>query len=157
MHEVQQHWPIHLVLWAEGLMLYDPRGYASLVKREAEQLLAAGPPPLNGEEIAQARENLTSSIADLVDVERLDEMLLIGQDLANTAVDSYLGYSRRWLGKGKWRLRYLRRFDPQKADQFTRALTTLCCESNKTLLLAFAQEILDLMGGPLFAGRFTAY
>lgn len=156
-HEVQRRWPIHLVLWAEGLVLYDPQGYAAMMKQEAEQLLAAGPPPLNGEEIAQTRENLTSSIADLADVECLDEMLLIGQELANTAVDSYLGYSCRWLGKGKWRLRYLHRCDPQKADEFTLALTALCRESNKAPLLAFAQEILNLMGGPLFAGRFTAY
>jgi len=155
--EVEHRWPIYLRMSAESLILFDLDGQTALMQQTAQQLMAAGPLPLNAEEVAQTRYHLTSVMADMADIDDTDELRILAHDLVDSLIDACLGYSRHWLGKGKWRWRYLRDCDPLAATRLSRAMTAFYQHNDKEPLLKFARGVLSLFGGPLFAGRFTAY
>ena len=155
--EVERRWPIYLRMSAESLVLFDLDGQTALLQQDAQRLMDAGPPPLNAEEIAQTRYHLTSAIADITDIDDVDELRILAQDLVNSLIDACLGYFRHWLGNGKWRWRYLRHCDPHAANELSQAMTAFYHYGDKEPLLNFARGVLSLLGGPLFAGRFTAY
>lgn len=149
---VQLRRPLLLALCASGVVLVDRAGVAQQVREEAARLLAAGPPPLTEEEIAACRHELTWMRDDFADAVDLDEARMMAPDLAVTAARVYLAYHRHWLGLGKWLLRELRAADADRARMFTQALTAIHCKGEKAPLLAFADEMLDLVGGPRFGG-----
>jgi hypothetical protein len=155
--EVARRWPIYLRMSAEGIILFDQGGQIAQLQQDAQQLMAAGPAPLNGEEIAQTRYHLTSVMTDMSDINDVDEIHILAQDLVTSLIDSYLGYSRHWLGNGKWRWRYLRHCNPHVAADLSQAMIALYQDGDKQPLLNFARSILSLLGGPLFAGCYTAY
>ncbi len=93
---------------------------------------------------------------DLADASDADELHLIGHDLALHAVDDYLLAHRRWLGKGKWRMRQLYEADPSIARDVAQALAALR-EGDKQPLLRFGALTLDQLGGRGFAGQYFAY
>ncbi|HLI06236.1 MAG TPA: nucleotidyltransferase domain-containing protein [Ktedonobacteraceae bacterium] len=155
--EAARRWPIYLRMSAEGMILCDQGGQVAQMQQDARQLMAAGPTALNAEEIAQARYHLTSVIADMSDIEDIDEIHILAQDLVASLIDSYLGYSRHWLGNGKWRWRYLRHCNPHVAAELSRAMSALYQYDDREPLLNLAGSILSLLGGPLFTGRYTAY
>lgn len=157
MVEAGRRWPVYLRMSLEGLILFDTGGQIAQLQRDAQQVMATGPAPLNGEELAQTRYHLTSVLSDISDIEDVEEIRILAQDLVTSLIDSYLGYSRHWLGNGKWRWRYLRHCSPQVAAELSQAMIALEQHSDKEPLLNFTRSILSLLGGPLFAGRFTAY
>ena len=54
---------------------------------------------------------------DFLGSESFEDALFVAHDLALGASDLILTYHRQWvLGRGKWVMRGLRRFDPQLAD-----------------------------------------
>jgi len=136
----------------EGVILRDKGGIATLLKQEARHLFEAGPPPLSSEEIRHLRYTLTDAINDLHGASHPVEALVIAQQIANLAIELFLGHHRQWTGYGKWALRALRAFDPPMADRCESAILSLAHSGERLPLLEFAQEVLDLEGGPLFEG-----
>lgn len=155
--EVERRWPIYLRMSAESLIFFALDRQTALLQQDAQRLMLAGPPPLNAEEIAQTRYHLTSAIADMTDIDDRDELCILAQDLVGSLIDASLGYARHWLGNGKWRWRYMRHCDPRTANELSQSMTAFYQYNDKEPLLKFARGALSLFGGPLFAGRFTAY
>jgi len=149
---VQHRRPLLLTLCAGGVVLVNRSDLAQQVREEAARLLVEGPPPLTEGEIAEYRHELTWMRDDFADAVDLDEARMMAPDLAVTATRVYLAYHRHWLGLGKWLLRELRAADADQARMFTQALTAIYCKSDKAPLLAFADEMLDLVGGLRFGG-----
>ncbi len=150
---VQRRRPLLPILCVEGIVLVDRDGCGSEVRAEARRLLDAGPAPLSHEETAEYRYALTWMRDDLADAEDADEARLIGHDVATTAAQCYLAYRRHWVGRGKWLLRDLRDADPARAHEFAQALGALYRHGHKASLLAFADAILQLVGGRRFEGQ----
>lgn len=150
---VQRRRPLLLVLCTEGVVLVDREGMEQQVRAEAHRLLDAGPPPLGEGEAAEYRYTLTWMRDDLADAGDLEEARLIAHDLMTMAAQCYLAYHRHWVGRGKWLLRDLRKASPDRARDFTQALNALARDGRKEPTLAFADAILELLGGWRFAGQ----
>jgi predicted nucleotidyltransferase len=150
---VEGRWPLLLVLWAEGRPLVDHASVGQRAQDEARRLLAAGPPPLSEAETAVYRYDLTWLCDDLADAQDPAEALLIGQDLATTAMAFALARSGHWLGKGKWLLRNLRRASPREAEVAGAALAALAQSGRREPLLRFAEDLLQSAGGRRFEGQ----
>lgn len=150
--DVRRRRPFFLSVCTQSVVLVDRDGIAERMKKEAQQLLAAGPSPLNDEELVEYRHELTWMRDDFADTDDLDEARLMAQDLAVTAARFYLAYHRHWLGLGKWLLRELRAASPAHAREFTEAMSAINCNGDKAPLLAFANAMLDFVGGARFGG-----
>lgn len=136
----------------EGAVLSDIGGIAESVKAEARALLTAGPSPLSPEEIEDRRYGVTDLLDDLVGCTRPDEGTFIATSLAQSATDLLLGLHGQWTGHGKWLLRALGRFDPERRQSLADAIEAYCVGGNKALLIAFVEAVLHEAGGPLFDG-----
>ncbi|HZO89370.1 MAG TPA: nucleotidyltransferase domain-containing protein [Chthonomonadaceae bacterium] len=148
----QRRIPTLMMMCAEGIILRDREGLAEDIKREARRWLAQGPEPLTAAQMDHARYRVTDLLDDFLGSERFEESLFIANDLAAHAADLILAQRRQWSGQGKWLLRALRRFDPQRADQLTAALQRFYQAGDKTDLTRFAEAALAPVGGRLFAG-----
>lgn len=137
---------------AEGIVLRDRDGLAGRIKDEARELLDRGPEPLTDDEITRQRYALTDLLDDFEGSRRFEETIVIAAELATAATDLVLSSKRRWLGRGKWLPRALRRADPAAAERLTAALGALVHDGNREPLAAYARDALDLVGGRLFEG-----
>ncbi|GHO89211.1 nucleotidyltransferase domain-containing protein [Dictyobacter formicarum] len=137
---------------AEGIILQNRDGIAQRIKTEAQQLLAAGPEPLNTAQLDRLRYSLTDALDDLEGSQDRGESYFIANSVAVRACDLLLGAQNQWIGHGKWVLRALRNFDPNQAEQLTRALEAYYQHGDKQALITFADDILKPLGGRLFDG-----
>lgn len=115
-------------------------------QREAEALLAAGPPGPTPEELELVRYGLTDLLDDLVHAVDPGERAVIAATLWTTAAQDLLLAGNHWAGRGKWLLRELRALDPEAARIW------LAAERDPGAIAAFARTVLDRLGGPLFEG-----
>ncbi len=136
----------------EGLILRDGDGLATRLKAEGCALLAAGPPPLTRSELDLARYGLTDLLDDFLGSEQFVESLIIAGELAVAAADLIVDRHGRWRGRGKWLLRALSEHDPALAIQLTGAMDAFCRRNDKTPLVDFVEQALDLAGGRLWEG-----
>jgi hypothetical protein len=137
---------------AEGLVLRDIDGVGARTKEEARRQLDAGPEPLTPEELDRLRYTVTDLLDDFSGSVREEETYLIAHGLAEASVRLLLLGNGRWLGGGKWMLRALRAFDPVMANQLGGALKAFYKSEEKAGLVAFAEVVLERMGGRLFEG-----
>lgn len=144
------------MMCAEGVVLRDRDGLAARIKEVARQELEAGPEPLTQRAVDRLRYAITDLIYDLIGSERPEESFFIAHSLAEEAVKLVLLRNRRWLGKGKWVLRALRRFDPPLAERLSNALALFCSAGTKEALIAFADDALEPVGGRLFEGYYDS-
>jgi hypothetical protein len=144
------------MMCAEGVVLRDRNSLAERIKATARRELEAGPEPLTQRAIDRIRYTITDLMDDLIGSVRPEESFFIATALAEESVRLLLLRNRRWLGKGKWTLRALRRFDPGMAERLSGALKLFCSTGNKDDLLAFANEVLEPVGGRLFEGYYES-
>jgi predicted nucleotidyltransferase len=144
------------LMCAEGVVLRDRDGLAARIKEMARRELEAGPEPLTRRGMDRLRYAITGLIDDLVGSERPDESFFIAHSLAEECVKLALLRNGRWLGKGKWVLRALRRFDPTMATRLSAALGLFCSMGSKDDLIAFADDVLEPVGGRLFEGYYDS-
>lgn len=121
-------------------------GDPSVWQARCATVLAAGPPPLTDDEHAAARYSLTDLLDDLASAVDPDEQAVIATLTWTRAADNLLAVAGRWPGAGKWLLRELRALDPDVAVRW------LIARNDIGRIEAFAREVLDRMGGPLFDG-----
>jgi hypothetical protein len=136
----------------EGIVVRDTDGLAERIKEQARALLDRGPEPLSAAEIEDRRYGLTDILDDFAGCEDPAEGIFIAAELAEQSANLILLVNRSWIGRGKWVLRALRRFDPTLAIRLRDGLLVYSRDGDKRPLIRFAQEALDFVGGSLFEG-----
>jgi hypothetical protein len=109
-------------------------------------VLDAGPDPLPRPQLDLARYGLTDLLDDLVHATDPGERQVIAATLWTDAGRLALVAGNCWNGNGKWLLRELRSHDADLAERW------LATRHDEAAIEAFAREILDRLGGPLFGG-----
>jgi hypothetical protein len=133
-----------------GIVIRDD-GSADRLRRRAQSVIDAGPPAVSEDEVRDLRYTVTDLLDDLRGDHDGDESLLIAPSLAAGAATLFLTINGAWRSEEKWLLRRLRDTDPAVADRFVLALRAHQ-RGDAEPLIAFAEEILDSSGGPLFEG-----
>lgn len=121
-------------------------GDTTEVQKRCAEVLAAGPKPLSDAERAHLRYQLTDLLDDLTHATDAGERTVIAAAAWTTAAVQAIAFNNHWTGTGKWLLRELRDLDPSLADRW------LAAYGDPVATAAFAQQVLDQAGGPLFAG-----
>lgn len=129
----------HRMLACGVPLVGDP---GELVARCA-RVLADGPPPLSSAERDRLRYGLTDLLDDHKHAVDAGERVVIAAALWAEAARVALAFAGRWVSGGKWLLRELRELDPAFATAW------LAAREDPT---GVAVEVLDRVGGPLFAG-----
>ncbi|WP_110943551.1 nucleotidyltransferase domain-containing protein [Virgibacillus senegalensis] len=136
----------------EGIVLKDTEKQIPGIKKEAEELLSAGPKSWTTRMIAQKRYFLTDVLDDFIGSHHRAEDLLIASTLAQLTSEFYLRVNRQWIGASKWILRALRQYDIDFAERFTLAFDSFYRTGDKEEIIQIVDSVLDPYGGRLFAG-----
>ncbi len=137
---------------ADGIVLLDRRDMASSTQHETKVLLDAGPRRLDARTIDALRYKITDALIDLGASNDREERLSIGCWIIDAASDLLFDRRGVYPEGGKRQIRALRACDPQRAAALVVARRRLACEDNDQLLTIWAREILDEVGGPVYAG-----
>ena len=136
-----------------------PGGNGAVLQQQCAAVVAAGPAPLTDDELTRARYTLTDLLDDLTggaDPELLDA---IAVDVWRNTAELHLAANRAWTGSSKWLVRELRQLDEVTDGDVTRRLRAgLLAALSGTVgpLMGVADEILDEVGGRLWAGLHLA-
>jgi hypothetical protein len=117
-------------------------------------ILDAGPEPMAPAQLEAARYGLTDLLDDLEHATDPGERHVIAATLWTNAAHGALVAANRWDGTGKWLLRELRSLDESLDAVFEADLADrwLAAQHDTVAIEAFAREVLDRLGGPLFDG-----
>src|SRR5258707_13241495 len=102
---------------ADGVILTDADGTATVVRDQARAVLAAGSPPLERSELDRRRYGLTDLLDDLAGSSDPGETALICWYVLRETAELALLIRGNWLGSGKWLLRELRAAEPALAEE----------------------------------------
>ncbi|MET7639279.1 nucleotidyltransferase domain-containing protein [Streptomyces sp. NPDC005438] len=143
-----------LFLYDEGLVLTDPRGRLARVREQARAVLAAGPPPLTPDEGERARYLLTSFVDDLADTPSTErgEQLALADFTLREAAHLLTAHHGAWTGIGKWLPRRLVIADPTRGGALLEGHRAVAERADPDRLVAAAERVLHLVGGPLREG-----
>lgn len=147
-----QHWlskehaarkpTLHRMVGAGVALVGHPAGWQDRCRK----VLETGPDPLTPAQRDQARYVLTDLLDDLAHAADPGERRVIAATLWTDAAHQALAAANCWNGTGKWLLRELRALDADLAERWLRA------RDDDAATAAFAREVLDRLGGPLFDG-----
>lgn len=143
-----------LFIYERGLVLADPHGHLARVREQARAVLAAGPPPLTPAEWERGRYVLTSFMDDLADTppsERYEQLALADFTLGEAA-HLLTAHHGAWTGIGKWLPRRLLNADPARGRALLEGHQDVAEHADPTRLTAAAEQVLQLLGGPLREG-----
>ncbi|MEV5482632.1 MULTISPECIES: nucleotidyltransferase domain-containing protein [Streptomyces] len=143
-----------LFLYDQGLPLLDPHGHLSRTREQARAVLAAGPPPLTPAERERSRYGLTCFMDDLVDTPPTHryEQLALADFTLREAAHLLTAYHNAWTGIGKWLPRRLLSADPARGKALLDGHQAVAERADPAPLAAAAEQVLDLLGGPLREG-----
>ncbi|MFJ9472730.1 nucleotidyltransferase domain-containing protein [Streptomyces caniferus] len=139
-------------MYATGLVLLDAGGEAGRARSRAEADLRNGPPALEPETVENKRYSLTDALDDLVDAGDPVERLAVAGVVLNVAADLLFDHHRAWVGGGKWLPRRLLEADVECGGALLEGHRHLCETGNPALLTEAAEQVLDIVGGPLREG-----
>ncbi|HEX7957541.1 MAG TPA: nucleotidyltransferase domain-containing protein [Pyrinomonadaceae bacterium] len=137
---------------AEGTEIPGATEFSAAWKRRAAELLAAGPPPWDAEELTLRRYRLTDWADDMRFPRSPEELVATGAYLYQDAADFYFRSRGLWSAHSKTIPRRLRRTDPAFAERFLAAFDALFSAKRAEPALALVAELLEPFGGPLFDG-----
>ncbi|MPY59365.1 nucleotidyltransferase domain-containing protein [Streptomyces spongiae] len=143
-----------LFIHAEGLPLTDPHGHLARTRDRARAVLAAGPPELTPAEREHGRYALTCSMDDLVDTPPADryEQLSLADHTLREAAHLLTAHHGAWTGIGKWLPRRLLTADPERGRSLLDGHRAVAERADPVPLATAAEQVLDLLGGPLREG-----
>lgn len=144
--------PALMSMVAEGVEVPGATEFSAALKRRAEELIAAGPPPWDAEELSLRRYRLTDWADDMRFPRSPEELVATGAYLYQDAADFYFRSRGLWSAHSKTIPRRLRREDPAFAERFLRAFDALFAGKRADAALALVEEMLAPFGGPLFDG-----
>lgn len=136
---------------AEGIIVKDG-GFADKIKADAKRILAQGPEPWNEELIRAKRYGITDLLNDFESSDDHAEDLFIAQALGFALHEFVLRTNGYWIGKGKWIVRALKRYDQSLARRFAAVFHQYYQTRDKKDLIALADQLLQKEGGRLFEG-----
>ena len=139
------------MLW-EGVEVPEASEFSARWKRRAVELLEAGPPPWDEEELTLRRYRLTDWVDDMRFPRSPDELLATGAWLYQDAAEFYFRTRGMWSAHSKTIPRRLRGTDADFADRFLRAFDTLFADKRPDAAVALVEELLEPFGGFLFEG-----
>lgn len=143
-----------LFIYDQGLPLMDPHGHLSRTCEQARAVLAAGPPPLTPAEWERGRYGLTCFMDDLIDTPSTNryEQLSLADFTLREATHLLTAHHNAWTGIGKWLPRRLLSADPARGKALLGGHQAVAEHADSTLLAAAAEQVLDLVGGPMREG-----
>ena len=139
------------MVW-EGVEIPEACEFSARLKRRARELLDAGPPPLDEDELTLRRYRLTDWVDDMRFPRSDEELVGTGVYLYQDAADFYLRSRGLWAAHSKTIPRRLRAADAAFAARFTHAFDALFAGKRAEPAAALVAELLDPFGGLLFEG-----
>jgi hypothetical protein len=136
---------LHRML-ATGHVVAGDAAAAAQVRNRCAAVLARGPAQLDDADVDRLRYGLTDLLDDLEHSRDPAEGLVVAATAWTRAAELALHAGQHWLGGGKWLLRELRDLDPDLAGRWVAA------HGDPAAIAAFAHDVLDQVGGPLFDG-----
>src|SRR5215211_7316811 len=139
------------MVW-EGLAVPEAGEFSEGLKRRARELLEAGPPPWDEEELTLRRYRLTDWVDDMRFPRSGEELVATGAWLYQDAAEFYFRTRGMWSAHSKTIPRRLRAADADFAERFLRAFDALFAEKRQEPAVALVEELLEPFGGLLFEG-----
>ncbi len=139
------------MVW-EGVEVPGASEFSGGLKRRARELLEAGPPPWDEEELALRRYRLTDWVDDMRFPRSAEELVATGAWLYQDAAEFYFRTRGMWSAHSKTIPRRLRATDADFAEKFLRAFDALFTEKRPEPAAALVEELLEPFGGLLFEG-----
>jgi predicted nucleotidyltransferase len=139
------------MVW-EGVEVPEACEFSAGLKRSARELLEAGPPPWDEEELTLRRYRLTDWVDDMRFPRSAEELVATGAWLYQDAAEFYFRTRGLWSAHSKTIPRRLRETDAAFAERFLRAFEALFAEKRPEPAIALVAELLEPFGGLLFEG-----
>jgi predicted nucleotidyltransferase len=139
------------MVW-EGLEVPEACEFSDGLKRIARELLEAGPPTWDAEELTLRRYRLTDWVDDMRYPRSAEELLATGAWLYQDAAEFYFRTRGLWSAHSKTIPRRLREADAAFAERFRRAFDALFADKSPAPAIALVAELLEPFGGFLFEG-----
>jgi predicted nucleotidyltransferase len=139
------------MVW-EGVEVPEASEFSEGWKRRARELLEAGPPPWDEEELTLRRYRLTDWVDDMRFPRSGEELVATGAWLYQDAAEFYFRTRGMWSAHSKTIPRRLRAADADFAGRFLRAFDALFAEKRPGPAIALVAELLQPFGGFLFEG-----
>ncbi|PPK98588.1 nucleotidyltransferase-like protein [Kineococcus xinjiangensis] len=157
--EVRRWWDIDATagrctlahMCAHGLLLHGEQT-GQRMQHDARVFLAAGPPPVSGEELLLRRYRLTGAVDDLRDATDPGERQVIAAAVLLEAAELHLITQRQWRGQGKWLLRRLRAAAPALAERLLQAHHHVTSTGDAQPMVDAVEGVLLDSGGRLAEG-----
>jgi hypothetical protein len=144
--------PALMAMVAEGVLV-GPRPDEALAWRvRAQAMLDAGPPPLTSARLDEFRYHITDRVDDLRDQRPAADIMATGVALYASLSELILRSRGAWAAFGKWIPRRLKLLDPELEARFSAAFGALFAQADVRPVIALAEEVLQPLGGFLFAG-----
>lgn len=147
--------PTLVRLISSGVVLLDVDGSGAALSEECAEVLAAGPGPPSDATLDWMRYGLTDMLDDLADSTEPLMTAAIAVATWEAAARLLLAADARWWGTSKWLVRELREYDAVHATTYALRLhagLAAAFDQAPDQLLLVAEEILDSVGGRLWAG-----
>ncbi|MFL6256184.1 MAG: nucleotidyltransferase domain-containing protein [Pyrinomonadaceae bacterium] len=139
------------MVW-EGVEVPEACEFSAALKRSARELLEAGPPPWDEEELMLRRYRLTDWVEDMRFPRSAEELVATGAWLYQDAAEFYFRTRGLWSAHSKTIPRRLRATDAAFAERFLRAFEDLFAAKRHDAAVALVAELLEPFGGLLFEG-----
>jgi predicted nucleotidyltransferase len=139
------------MVW-EGLEVPEACEFSARLKHSARELLEAGPPLWDAEELTLRRYRLTDWVDDMRYPRSAEELVATGAWLYQDAAEFYFRTRGQWAAHSKTIPRRLREADADFAERFLRAFDALFVEKCPDTAIALVAELLEPFGGFLFEG-----
>ena len=139
------------MVW-EGVEVPQAGEFSEGLKRRARELLEAGPPPWDEEELTLRRYRLTDWADDMRYPRSAEELVATGAWLYQDAAEFYFRARGMWSAHSKTVPRRLRAADADFAERFLRAFEALFADKSPDPAVALVAELLEPFGGFLFEG-----
>jgi predicted nucleotidyltransferase len=139
------------MVW-EGSEVPESSEFSARLRLRARELLEAGPPPWDEEELTLRRYRLTDWVDDMRFPRSAEELVATGAWLYQDAAEFYFRTRGLWSAHSKTIPRRLREADADFAERFLRAFDALFAEKRPDAAVALVAELLEPFGGFLFEG-----
>jgi hypothetical protein len=139
------------MVW-EGVEVPGASEFSGGWKRRALELLEAGPPPWDEEELTLRRYRLTDWVDDMKFPRSPEELVATGAWLYQDAAEFYFRTRGLWSAHSKTIPRRLREADAGFAERFLCAFDALFAEKRPGPAVELVAELLEPFGGLLFEG-----
>lgn len=137
---------------AEGITIPQETEFSESLRDLARKIIDGGPPMLSIDEINRKRYGITDLVDDIREPRSTAELMATGTKLFEELADFYFRVQGLWSATGKTVIRRFNASDPALGKRYEEAFRQLFCQSDPSLCIAIAEEILAASGGLLFDG-----